>query len=316
MAPTSVYRFFDSPSTFKVLIFELDSDNKPTNVHFDTITSTAGGITILGTLPVTYPTGSFVVPVLEVEVLLEASMDLLTDRLGSVSISFIEKNITSLVAANDYALYNTLFSPQVQTHTNGEDYYVLKIPETQWADTVKVTSNRPGDRSVLGRDSVISKQGFALLSFEFSLFFATHAEFWAKYSFFDAHQGRLIPFWLMNPLTMWDATAITTTTLDVGLHGDLNELTDNLTFVAIELNDGTVYIREFSGVSEPVAGTLRFTWTDPIPATTLSDVARVSSAVLCRFSSDSLRESWATDGVATMSFMVTEVFNEASLGTT
>jgi hypothetical protein len=309
-APTANRRFHAGG---RVVICSL-AGGRPTNPQWRTIDSvSSSSITVTEALTGSYAAGALVCPAIKVRTLLEAELAAQTDQVCEVVVAFAEVLEEALPAR---AQLSGLSAHGFSTADDGDgnDYHVLTLsPEWSTAPTMRVT--RSGSTQRMGRDELVLTRGpRPRLEVSFGRVSRDRAEFDKALAFFDAHRGRLVPFFVPLPLTLFRAVAIATGYVDVAQVGDLDDVEEFASFVAVEAN-GSTYVRPIESVA--VEGSAwRITVGVALPSFSLSDVTRVSLAILARFASDSLEEEWQTIGVSAMRFSVVEVVNEKVAGVT
>lgn len=298
--PTAYRRFYVGQL---VLIVEAGG----TNPQYRTIgTVGASSITVTSALTGSYDTGSLVFPILVVDPILDATLDLITDDKGEINADYSEST-SRLPAAGDWSGLTSYGFTQIDSF-----FYLLGV-NPEWRNGVKFRMTKTGRAAVFSRiDQVVTWGPRATLSMDLTFSFAARADFWAFLQFFDAHRGRAVPFWLESPLSVWDPAAVSTTYLDVDQVGVLEDYTSFVTsieggspFLLIQKTDGTKIISRITGVTEPGGGVFRLAAT--LPAMALADIERASLAFLVRFSTDALLEAWSNDSVCQVSTSVVEV---------
>lgn len=290
----------------RVVIHE-KANGRPSNVQYRVIASVSGTtIELTAALTGSYPAGSWVLPVMDTEVLLEGDAVAMTDEGLTVLAAFSEVLTTALPASADYddiaADYDTGDSAE------GTTYYILNFGPT-WVKEVRMGIVRAGGPHDFARDYSMNLRGPRPQSiFSFSCDETTKADVHRLLKFFDAHRGMLVPFFVRNPLTIWNVENLGTTFVDVTRAGDIDDPTLFASYLYLELTNGTVYVREITAVANN-GGLNRLSVTLP-GGIVAGDVRFATTAHLCRFRSDSLRETWYTDTVATIQVDLLEVLNE------
>ena len=134
---------------------------------------------------------------------------------------------------------------------------------------------------------------------------------WTVVNLFDYCAGRMLPFWLANPQTLYRPISASTTGLVLAAVGSLVDWTLR-PYVAIELLDGTVAVRTVTAAR--AAGHDTLTFDSPIVGLTNATVlARVTDAVLVRFNKDELVEEWMTDNTMACTLDLVEVSPEGAV---
>lgn len=274
-----------------------DGPTSPEIATIDSITDTQ--INLTGALSGSFPAGAVVVPLALAEIVLESDFVAFSDYYSDVALTFVEVLESSLPARAAFADLAT------DGYTTLGSYYVLDTP-INWAQPIKMTVQRTGSAQILGRSGKVQTQGpRPFLRFELPLGVLSRDEFDRALRFFDAHQGRLLPWVLINPLTLWEPTGVATTYVDVTEFGDVAGAQDFVTYVAIETTSA-VYVRSVSGVTD-LGGTWRIALGAVIPAIALADIIRVTTAHFVRFATDSMREEWLTTEVVNVKLEAVEI---------
>ncbi len=299
-APTADRRF---SSGGRFVIFtrgggKVLSAEEGTISSFDATTLTVSALTG------TYPAGSIVCPLLDVEILLAGDMTILTDEIGTVSATFSEVHDTSILALETW---ENLTSRGYSTTMN---YYLL-TDALDWAQGVSSSMIRMGAEMGLGPGSVVVTRGpRPQIGFKFSFRTFVREDFFNLLAFCDAHRGRLIPFFVENPLTLWATVGVDLGYVDVEPSGDVNDPNDFMDYVSVQAG-GSTYLRQVTGVTVQTGPTRwRISLTPDLPLLSLPDVSKVTSAHLVRFAEDEHIEKWATDCCASMDFGVVELVDE------
>lgn len=143
----------------------------------------------------------------------------------------------------------------------------------------------------------------------------TRSGVWAWKRLFDSRGGRLHPFWWVEPSLGFEAVGfgVGGSSVKVSAWGSVARDWDWVPAVAVELWDGTVWVRR-------VASVVRTTGVDELVfdaslgvAPALGLVKRVAAACLARFGSDVLTERWVHSEEATASVSVVERVDEGDV---
>jgi hypothetical protein len=274
----------------------------------------ADSVTVTAALDGTYPRGSLAYPAIRARTLLEAELVAQTDQAVDVQVAFSEVLEEALPTLCEYADLGADHDYGTADDGAGNLYYVLDLaPEWRAAPTVRVV--RSGRVEQIGRDETTLARGpRPQLSIAFTYLAMSRSEHFRALAFFDAHRGRLIPFFVANPVTAWEAEAIAVGYVDVPQDGELEDVQAYADFVAVEV-DGELHVRPIASIT--VQGdSWRIAVSIDFPAIALADIARVTLAHLCRFATDALDEDWTTSGVATTRLAVVELLNEKAAGAT
>lgn len=291
------------------VIVELQA-GRPTNPQVREITAVgASTISVTPALIGSYAAGSPVFPSIVAEVQLDSAISAVTDQAGEFDVPFTEKLASALPEYSSYAGV-AAHGFAVADDGSGNDYYVL-IRRPNWGSSITIGVARSGNSEPFGRDRAVFVRGpRPLFGFRFSVASRDRAEFAAVLAFFDGHRGRAIPFFVLNPITAWEAEAIATTFVEVPQDDDIANLQDFASYVVVE-TASDVYVRPITNVA--VQGSnYRITVGVNFPVLNLADIVRTSLAHLCRFASDGLEEDWASDSAVVCEFSVEEIVAEDS----
>lgn len=274
-----------------VVIHQRGQDGMATNIQFGTVSVIgAGSLTLESALSGSYPTGSYVYPVMRCHKLLDARMTAHTDGVATVQAEFDE------VLAED----------ALPASTDEVEDQVLNFGPN-WGETVEIGMVRVGRQEVLGRSQEVDPQGTRpSMTFSFTLTEFSKEDFWDILSLFDGCRGRLLPLWLVNPMVLFSPVAVAANSVDVEVPtgGTLADVEDYVRYVA--LNDE---IKTVTGITLQAGPVWRIAFTEAT-ALTLGDLDTVTLAHLVRFSEDELEEEWFTDEV----FQVRLSFQECPSG--
>lgn len=291
-----------------LVVFEMDANGRPSNAQVRTINTVgASTITITSSLSGTVPAEAFVAPLLTLIIMLEGSAAVLTDYHFESGLALNENPENALPAASDYASLSAIYG--TATAKNGHDYYVFN-PEHDWSIPLQVGYSRAGREEAMGRGIMVETSGpRPLLNWELAINLQNRSEFFDLLKFFDGHSGRLVPFLMVNPQTLWELDAISTGYVDVSAEGELTDPQSFAEYVAIEMIDGTVHVREIDSVALQF-GAWRITPTSAFPSLSAADIRRVTSAHFVRFDTDLMSEEWHTAEYTNISMRVREIVAE------
>lgn len=304
--PTTTRRFYAGQTVF---IFSIVG-GRPSNVQRATIDTVGGSsLTLTGALTGSYAAGAVVLPTILVHPTIRAGANAMCEGVGSFEQTFFEQanDDASLPALADYA--DIAGDREAFTAADGEDYYLLHVGPN-WASQVNLTAERSGNEIALGQDRVIAPRGpRARYGFKFSALAADRDEVWDLLKFWDAHRGRLVPFFVANPLTIWTVTNLATGWVEVTRSGDIDDPAGFASYLFLETTDGTHYVRQITGTTDS-SGDNRLAVSPVLPVLTANQIRRATTAHLVRFASSALREEWASSSVAQVAFDLVEVLGE------
>lgn len=272
----------------RVVIFDLGADGQPDQVEYATIlTINPTTIGLSTSLSNTYAAGSYVFPVIDVEVDLDSSPGRMrTDQTYQVTANFAEKlgpSALDVIVDGAPAGFSTYLG-----------HPILDV-DPNWKGQISPAVKGEGTSYGLGRGLVVVPQGDRpRVKYNLSFLELSRADAWSLLTFFESRAGRRRPFWFTSPHTLFTPTAITTTYVDVEVAGNIEDLQSHLPYVAIVENDGTLQIRGVDTVTL-VSGKWRLTFDAVITAPSIGDVDRVTAAYLARQNNDAFVEKWFTE---------------------
>lgn len=291
---------------YRFLIHERTTGGRPTNVQQGYIHNLDVGpsFTTVDALTGSYPAGSAVYPVMECELLLDASGVFFNDETAGVQATFSEIPETAI---DGEVNWDSLSGFDQYASANGDNYFLFDVG-LNWAKDVNPGMFRSGNQQTLGRGNVVTPRGpRPQATFRFSCDQIGRDEAFKVLEFFDAHRGQLIPFFVANPLSLWTVENMGVTFVDVTRSGAIDDVTDLCSYLYLEMTNGDVYVKPITAVSNN-AGLNRLSVT--LPALFAADVKRATTAHLVRFRSDAIREEWFNNEVASFTLDVQEVLNE------
>lgn len=299
---TTYRRFFQGA---RVLIIETTNDTIPTTWEVATIDSlTASSITIASGLTNGYTAAARVVPLIEAEVGLSQSGNIITARAGRLPWIALERvGPMSLEPAAAVGSNPTGFD----TH---DGLPIFALEHVDWSDGLTLGFQRPGELSELGLAEVPDVHGdWAAMSVTVPVVALSREDAWAVKRLFDSRAGRAYPFWFCSPFTYELDAVSSTTRIDVdaaGVSADWNRRP----YLYVVETDGTAHVRQIDSVTR-VNGIDRVTLTSAIsPQLNDEDIRVVGWAILARFGSDALKERWVTDRTMLSELQVVELLNE------
>ena len=256
-------------------------------------------LTLGSSLTGTVPAGSAVMPLLSVYQALDSEVSL--SRFGVASLR------DEVLEVAGEALAATHAASAVSGFPTYSGLPVFDL-EPDWSTPVVLSLIKDGQEQALGRAIVLetsdTKPRWRLA---FGLFLSRQ-DYWGLLQFFDSRRGRLLPFWTVAPFPAWEATDYQSGYVDVVSSFNADDLAASVLHLGILKKDGTVLIREITGVTSP--GDIRLTVDSALPFVDPADVVYLGVAFRCRFDQDSLGESWASDGYCATAVSMLEVVEE------
>jgi len=247
---------------------------------------------------------TFVVPLFWAEKEIENEVNNKNDAVCDVQATFREVSEQATIQPSEPA-------DNVLPYTS---YPILTL-ETNWVVDAKTRINRVGTRYHRGRSNVVlvqsSKNQF---EYEYNFLFDTHADAFAFTKFFDSRLGRLIPFYAVSHVALWQHVVIDPlgkfVLVTAPPNGHIEDVLDFVGMIGLVLKDGSTYVRTLTAVT--VLGPLwKFEWTDAIPGTpTIDKIRRFTRANLVRFATDALVEEWLTSEICKVQISVRDLVDE------
>lgn len=267
----------------------------------------ASQITLKASLSGSFPTGSRVMPLVEARLLLNHSQTFVTDKNVEARLVFVESTgEMSLLPTAEPGATPSGFPV-------ADDGLPIMDRSFNWTFDVSGQVIREGKQSQLGRDMVT--QVFGERARQLHAFAITSTDRDGIYQllrFFESRAGRLHPFWILSAIDDYEPTAISSGGVNVKAVGP--EFDWNFRpYLAVELNNGTIYIREVDSVTRVGSSdNVSIVGTFPGPPS-LSDVRSVRIAYRVRFFEDAMSEAWTNDEVVTANLSALEVLEEKSV---
>lgn len=272
----------------------------------------ADSIEVTAALTGTVPVGAVAYPALQVRVALEGRLLPRTDGVCDVAAAFVEDLETSLPGSCAYADLAADHAFGVADDGDGNEYFVLDV-DPDWRVEPTIDVARSGRQERMGREDVVFTRGpRPLFTFELAVAALDRAAHARTLAFFDAHRGREKAFFMRNPLTLWEATAIATTYVEVDPVGDLDDVQDFASWLVVEAA-GAIYVRPITAVALQ-GDAWRFSLGVNLPVLSLGDITRVTLGHLVRFSEDALLEEWITNTAAALRLRMVELVDERTDG--
>lgn len=315
LTASSTGRFINVDTTKKrlfvgarVVVFDTDYAGHPNQIEYRTIVALSSTQIDLGTnapdqLQNSYAAGSFVFPLLDIEVSLESSKGV-HHTAGYYGVSF---EATEVVGASALEALVDGLPSGFPTYLG---YPILTI-RPNWDATLNSSARAVGDGYQLGTGFVAEPTGERpIFEHDLQLTLMNRTESWAGLTFIESRAGRLRPWWLLNPATLLRATATTTTYVDVEAYGNIEDAQDFLQYVVIEKHIGDPIIRGVDTIAVQGGG-WRITFDTTITAPSLGEIRRTTSAHLVRNSSDAHTEVWTTNTVVQVALKCEDLIDEA-----
>jgi len=247
--------------------------------------------------------GARVYPVIDVHPNLSIDQTVFDREKISASVTVLERIGNSTLPATRTGL------PEVNNF-----YLDLPVLEFRfdWSSSLRARVTRAGDKFGEGRDEIVTLAGARpQMGFRFDYLFTNRADFWEVLKFFDSRRGRRKPFWVVNPLTLFKPTGVTSFTITVEALENIEDLDAFLEYLGVEASDGRTFILPYASAVDNLDGTWTITFTEDLSV--IGDpglIKRVTSAHLCRFAEDAIREEWMTGDKCRVTLNIVELLSE------
>lgn len=278
--------------------------NRPADVQLAEIAEILPDrLVLLDALATPINVGGLVYPALDLEIEIGSSLKLHTDHHGE---SILE--VRELIGPSAIPSTSPFEALDFETHLGDP---ILDI-EPDWGVVLDMAVVRIGREYQSGRSKIVTTLGDRptlqpRLVFQFS----SRALFFRFLRFFDSRQGRLLPWWLFSPQTLFSVLDATPDYIDVYSAMKAEDISDYVRHIGIVGSEGSRYIRALESVTDNVTS-IRLTFDAPIADLEPSLIRRATTAHHVRFESDELIESWLTDEVCSVSVEATELLEETA----
>ncbi len=255
-----------------------------------------------------YTTGAFVLPIMDTLPALDHTGQWLTDDHGEFKARFRE-----VVGSASLDHSGGTFGDAPAGWPTVSGVPVLNLGHN-WVAQAKTQISRQGASLFSGKAPFVELAGARpILTFNLQFSPLTRSEFQSLLEFFDTRRGRCLPFWILNPASLFTATQAAGATVRIQALENAGDLTDFIDYVAVEQLDGTIEIRLLSSVNIISATEWDLVPLAPFTATPLADIRRVTSGHFARFSNDAMVESWSSDAFTSINLSVVEILNEQTI---
>lgn len=300
--PTDKARFFQGA---RVAIVQLDLDDQPVSHTFHIIESmTNASLTFDAPLGVDIAAGSYLFPMMDCEVTLEASANYTTARVPVVKLSLAEVPGASQLP------------PLKSDHPSGapaaHDGRPIWFEEPDWSNGIIKGRKRQGSRNSDGRADFVSVEADRSRQTHKFVISGTRDDMWSALEFFETRRGRLRSFWHIDQDQYYTGVDIDISGgfVSVSEIGDIDDLIEETEAIGLVMSDGTHIVRDVSSILA-VTTVFRISVATALPAGLLvTDLHRVARARLVRFATDEFTETWTHTGLMSAGINVIEVLNE------
>lgn len=305
--PTADRRF---SAGYYCLIHDV-SGGRAINPQVRYVTAVGGSsLTVTPALTGSYAAGAIVYPLILAEVELEREVEFPSSQVCVIEAAFREVIGVEALPALTNGLTSLGAFP---TATVESATYNLMDEDHDWAAQFVAGHIRPGEDYERGRGRQVYKRGARpLWRWGAQFLFDTRTLAWDFLELLDNLRGRTGALWWPWPANVWSAQGYATTYVEISASGNLDDMEDLVSHVAIKFTSGTWAVRRISTVVL-TGGVWRITPTENWPAGSLSDVSKVCPCALVRMESDAAEEEWLTDQVMRIGLSVREIMSEAAV---
>lgn len=233
------------------------------------------------------------IPCMDVELSASSDVEMLTDGVCRVSMEWIEVDGSSSLPATwpEISVEDPSLALPLCQVVDGLPLFPFPL---NWADGVQASPSREIDSDEAGRSTVQEPIGGAYMTFDVNVMGYDRPSSWRALRFFDAMRGRAGAFWFIDPQEPWEMqSVVSTSACTIAPVGNATALGRHFKRAAFRRASGEVVIRTIASVLDQTTA-FRLNIVPPLPDTSFVSVAPVYS---CRFSSDSLEETWDTNAV-------------------
>jgi len=259
-------------------------------------------IKLLFPLDVACAAGDIVFPLADCQIKLSQELNARTDAIAEWLQECVELSGTATLPGLS----------EEDVHYLGMSYYqgypIFDL-EPNWRDSVRVGVAREGASVQSGNTNIVSADGDPFLTFGGSFEEYDRAAIWRAGRFFDSRNGRLRPFWAVNPLVLFDIVSIPTlASFAVTTASASGQLTDLVKHVGIRYTSGALQVIQVTSIVNNVNGTTTINLIEDMAV----GVESVTSAHLSRFDQDSFKETWRTDEICQFDLNYRSLLDEAT----
>jgi hypothetical protein len=297
----TAYRRFFAGQRF--VICDFDENSRPQNVEWGVIDNVASThIVPTVNLTNTYTDRARVYPMIDAELVFRDAASLVNDELGQLVLRVRE-------IPGPSTLPPTASGNPSGWATYGDWPIFDATPEASFG--FRPGMLRAGTQTQQGRGHVVYKMGDRPQATHSLLYRKlTRATVWPLIQFFDSRRGRLRPFWFVSPQALWNPVSIAADQIVLEGNGNIDDVENYFSYIALVERDGTVTIRGIDNVV-PSGDNFRVDFDEvltSVPA--IADLRRTTAAHLMRFEKNSMTEEWTTDGICDIEFEMIELLRE------
>jgi hypothetical protein len=259
-----------------------------------------------------------VYPLLDAEIALEQTADLVTDQMVRFATRILEVQDTSTLPLWWEGPIDSLYAMRARNYPASlfeEDDAPIWDVRANWGDSVTVGFSRGGDRYKIGKGFRTELDADrAAFTIAFTVRFFTRFDVFRLIALHEWCRGSTRAFWLANPQTTWEISSYGTNQVIINepSGGDIDDITDLIRYIAI--TEGTLGVTQIWDVASVVDNGA--TWTINVVANplitfpTVANTKRVAPAHNVRFATDELTEGWITDTTCDLNVSFIEMLDE------
>lgn len=290
----------------RVVIVQLDGRRDYVTHSFHIIESMENDrINLTAALGVDVPANSIIMPMMDCEIVLEASLEKATARNSILTLEVVE-------VAGPSALPPTKADiPSGAQTFAGKPIFEI---EPNWVRGINKGRSRQGRIRRQGVSNVVEKHATRSREVVSMDLLGKREDIWRAVQFFDTRRGSLRTFWAIDHEQIWEVAQIDAGGVFVGItaFGNFDDFKAELEggWLGLVMRDGTVYVRDVPTVQN-ILGVYRVTLGTLLPASlSTSDVVRVARGRSVRYARDEQEERWFHTGVMGLKVEFIETLEE------
>lgn len=247
---------------------------------------------------------TIIYPCIDVQYLLNPTLSYRTDRYPIIEMTLEEIYGPSALPPTQIGVPRGFYT---------YDNVPIFDPSHDWSASRVVSYQRDGKVFSQGRGDIFDLSGdHARLITNWSVA-GDRSTLFNALRFFDWARGRLRAFWTIDPETLWTASALATSYVEVEPLGDSDDFQLDFDHVGIRMKDGTKIVRPVGSFTiTPSAWRINVSSNFP-SGLSVSDVLGVARARKSRFMSDAISEEWTCDDWGSVALDTIELLEEKEI---
>lgn len=187
-------------------------------------------------------------------------------------------------------------------------------PSISWDPLPSVSFTKPGEIVTFKNASYSLKRSNSLKRlFQLSFLSFSRKEVWNVLRLFENRRGQALPFWILNPQSLFSPTSITSTYIEVEKDTDFSLLEDPVPYIGLDMTTGIPVLKKVLSITDQ-GSVNRISFDSPLSSVpALSSIKRCTTAHTVRFSQDVLEERWITNTACNIETSFLEVLNPSVL---